>query len=298
VTRPIRDVRGARAAAARVWGATPTEVALLCTPPILLFNNRTDAVSISAAGALIAISLVGSLRVSPVPWLAAAGVIAARQAPDLLMLDDHVVLATYWCAAVGFSLATENPERGLRISAALLVGIAFTFAAGWKAASPEFVDRTFFHTTMIIDHRFEPLGLLTGQPDPGPLRTALAESIEEIDAWSVFWPTGPRSGPVAAALTALGVAVEAIVALAFLAAAWATGGRSDRIRSRRRVIDHACGWSLLGFMTIYFLVPVVGFASLLGVMAAVVTDDLRWRRTLVAAAAFWFAWTSFRLQTL
>jgi hypothetical protein len=219
------------------------------------------------------------VRESPVFWLALAVVVGVRQAGYFLTLDDHIVVTTYWCGAVGLALLADDRDRTLVRTAGLLIGLVFAIAAIWKLTSGQFVDGRFFRFTLIWDARFEHLGWLSGQPDPQATRDALETALGARSTGArVVFPEGPRSEVLALGMTWWGIFIETAVAVGFL------------LPLRRHPwLRHV---ALFAFMIgTYLVVPITGFGCLLSIMAAAHTDDVRWRRayliTFVVLLVIW-----------
>jgi hypothetical protein len=280
----LTDLSTARTLLRRVGDLTHVEVATLVSLPVILFNVRHDDPSLVVALAFAASAIASRrVRLAPWSWLALAAVLGYRQSLDFVRLDDHVVLTVYWCAAVGLSLSTTDPARAIRRSAALLVGVVFLLAAIWKLTSGQFIDGRFFRFALIWDPRFHPMAEVTGQPTVGAYRDTYDTFVPAADiGGTLLWREGPRSAEVAGALTAWAVAIEAAVAITFLLPL----ARLDRMRNV----------AMAAFLTTYILVPVIGFATLLCVLAATVTENRRWRRAYLVVIGLCFLWPPIRYR--
>jgi hypothetical protein len=145
------------------------------------------------------------------------------------------------------------------------VGLSFAFATLWKLVlSPDYLDGTFFRVWLLVDERFEDLARVAGGLTPPGL------GVEHYPA--LVEPAALRG--LAGVLTAATLALEAIVALLFLAPAPARGAW----------LRHA---ALLVFCAAaYALAPVTGFGWLLLAMGLSVVggDALRLRLLYVACS--------------
>ena len=218
-------------------------------------------------------------------WLGLALVAGARLFLDWPLPDNHLYLLAYWCLALGLALLSPHPRAAARLSARLLIGGAFACAVLWKAfLSPDFLDGRFFRVTLLTDPRLSHVALLLGGLSEAELqenRQALAPwppDVEPLDPPRPFEP--PPLRRLATALTWATIALEAVIAVGFLAP----------LRPPWTAVRHA---SLLGFcVAAYALAPVAGFAWLLILMglAALQEPDLWVRRAYIATAALVLVW--------
>jgi hypothetical protein len=207
-------------------------------------------------------------------WLFLAGLVAiAVRGRPWLELDNHHWLHLWWFVAIAASRFAVRPDVVLRVSARMLVGLAFAFAVGWKLLAPEFLTGAFFDLTFAADSRLADVAtavglqadgvdvanrrIITGWQSPGvtpaPGDVEIGAAVERIT-------------PVLAWLTVL---IESAVAVTFLAPLPA------RLRAWRDV-------SMLVFViATYPLAPVTGFGRLLLAMSAM-QSELPHRARLVA----------------
>lgn len=212
---------------------------------------RVAVVSL-AAGAL----LLPALRGRAALWWILAALCALRIANFWPLSDNHAYLLVYWCLAAALALHGPAPGETLARSARGLIGLAFAFAVLWKGwLAPEFLDGRFFRATLLLDPRFEDWTRLT---------TGLSgESIEAARAYLKLEQgaglygavpealSSARLARVAAVMTGWTLAIEALLALAFL-------GPRDRGLSRLR--DELL---ILFCATTYAVATVEGFGWLL-----------------------------------
>jgi len=195
-----------------------------------------------------------------------------------LALDNHHWLQLYWFTAILLTRFATRPDAALRVSARLMVGLAFVFAVGWKLMLPEFRSGAFFDTTVAADPRLGDVASALGVQGT----EAAAEHGRVISAWRRPGAT-PEPGVVELHrvverltpwLAWLTIVVEATVAVTFLAP----------LRQRLRWLRDA---SLLLFvLATYPLAPVIGFGRLLLAMSAM-QSELRPRvRAMVYVGAF------------
>ena len=175
-------------------------------------------------------------------------------------MSDHAYLLCYWCLALGTSLVVRDPGAALAHHGRLLIGLAFACATLWKVVlAPHYLDGTFFRVMLMVDQRFEaPVRLVSGlRPEQLAANRRLLEAERVPD---VVRPVAPtlreplRLTLFAQAATWGTVCLEAMVALTFL---WPRRGWVTR--QRHLALAVFC-------MTIYAIVPVVGFGWLLLVM--------------------------------
>ena len=216
--------------------------------------------------------------VAPLTWLALALLAAARLIVEWPLPDNHIYLLAYWCGAAAIALALPDPGPTLARSSRLLIGLAFACAVAWKAGlSEDYRDGRFFRVTLLTDERFADTARLVGGLTEAQLDenrrflTPLPKGAELLQPRRLHEP--PRLRAFAWAATWCGLALEAAVALVFLAPA----------TPERRRLGHL---ALLGFCVVtYAVAPVAGFGWLLLVMglATAVSSERVLVRAYVAA---------------
>jgi hypothetical protein len=262
----------ARALARRAWRPTRLDAALLVTPLLVIVTVRGEPVLVVIVAAAAVWGVVATrVRTSPWYWFAVAAVVGAWQLSSFLRHDDHEIVTTYWCAALGLSLLARERELALARAAALLIGLVFLFAVMWKLTSGEFADGRFFRFTLVWDERFDHLSWASGDSTYAAERSGLDAAMAAREAGqTVVWHEGPRSALLAAVMTWWGIAIEAALAVLFLVP-----------RPLPPLLRYG---TLLAFMAgTYYVVPIPGFGCLLCVLAASHADDVRWRRALLVA---------------
>jgi hypothetical protein len=158
----------------------------------------------------------------------------------------------------------------LGLTARLIVGLVMLLAAGWKLATPEYRDGSFFEFTLLADARFAGKATWFLGMDAESLaqnRQLVADLAASDDALPpVELASSPRVQSAAHALTWSTVAVEGLLALLFL------------VPIPRPAWQAARDYTLLAFLVgTYLIAPVFGFGGLLAVMGASQTDHPRRR---------------------
>jgi hypothetical protein len=209
---------------------------------------------LAAGAALVFPALLTSART----WFILAALVIARIATDWPLADNHIYLLAYWCLGVGLALWYEPTGFILRSTSRLLVGCAFACAVVWKVfLAPDYLDGRFFRVTLSTDDRFAPLAAAAGLS--GPQLAANREALEPLPAGlevlnGPVFTEPPALKDLARALTWGGVALEALVAAAFLVP----------LSRRWPSLRHAL---LLTFCVVtYCVAPVAGFGWLLAVL--------------------------------
>lgn len=205
-------------------------------------------------------------------WFLVTAVLAAGHFTLWHLIDNHKYLMTYWCLALACSFLAEDPRRALASNARLLIGLCFFFAVLWKLKSPDFLDGSFFHFTLLVDPRFQNVTETVGGLSP----TQWASNERSIASLSCFdtlqtavqLQDGPRVVAIARLLTGWSMAIEALIALFFL---WPDGPRASRGR------DAAL---LLFLASTYPVATVLGFAWLLAAMGLSQASGFRSSRLL------------------
>lgn len=187
-----------------------------------------------------------------------------------LELDNHHWLEAYWVVAIALSRWSRSPDRTLKDTARILVGLAFFFATLWKLISPDFMSGEFFEFTFWVDGRLTAVAVALGLQESGigaPARAAL-------DAWQTLATTPEAAGimtsdaihwlaPILAWLTVL---IEGAVAVVFLCP----------LRSSLHWLRD--GMLLTFVVATYPLAPVLSFGKLLlamGIMQSELEDQIR-----------------------
>jgi hypothetical protein len=171
--------------------------------------------------AALGLAVPAALR-APALWAALAALSAWPVAARWPFADNHEYLTVLWCLAVAIALATRTPAAIGAHQARRLLGLAFLFATVWKLAlSPDFVDGRFFRLTLLSDARFETLAVAAGgmtfeewAANDDAIDALVTES-EPAEAFRLIEPPALRR--LAYALTLFTSAIEAAIAIAFLA---------------------------------------------------------------------------------
>jgi hypothetical protein len=207
-------------------------------------------------------------------WFVVTAVLAVGHFTLWHLIDNHKYLMTYWCLALACSLRTEDPRRALAFNARLLIGLCFLFAVIWKVTSPDFLDGSFFHFTLLADSRFRNVTEVVGGLSPAQwaANERAISSLSRFDSLqtAVQLQDAPRVVAIARFLTGWSMAVEVLVALVFL---WPDGFRASKAR------DVAL---LLFLGSTYPVATVLGFAWLLAVMGLSQASGFRSSRLLYA----------------
>jgi hypothetical protein len=174
--------------------------------------------------------------------------------------DNHKYLFVYWCLALcgAFSLPQAQQAAALASSSRWLIGLCMLLAAMWKLAMPDYRDGSFFEYTLLADERFAYFTSTIAGLSLKALadNRALVELVREghlrgANISSVVFSTSPAIGYLAQAMTWWTVAIESLLAIAFLA-------------PDRRVTAVGRNTLLLIFAaTTYVIAPVRGFGWML-----------------------------------
>lgn len=224
-------------------------------------------------------------------WLIVVAIWIPTLVSDWCKHEDHVYMATYWCAAMAMAtllpakieLANwyEQAESTLRRSARLLLGLCFMFAVLWKVFSPQFHDGSLFHYKLTCDDRFsDTLARFPGGMETGPLM-ANYQQLAELKAPAATIDSIPlqfsdQISWLAWGMTGWTIFIEGLIAIAFLFAF----ARPDN----RRAIFLG-NVSLIGFaLTTYVIAPVMGFGFLFMIMGYMgcAAKDTRMRNAFLA----------------
>lgn len=274
----------------RLAAMEPLLLVLRASLLVLLVNSNDDpAVMVAVAVVcLVALPRPALLR-SPWLWAALFAAVGARQLVTWHTIDDHVVVTTYWCGAIAVALRARDAMATLALSARLLVGTLFAFAAGWKLFSGQFLDGTFFRYTLLFDDRFEVVARTVGGTTDA-MRGSNVAAVNQLLAGGGGGEVVLREGAGAPALALVftwwGLLIELAVAAAFLLPLARGHGRHLHLHRAR----HA---TLATFAaTTYAVVPVGGFGALLLVLGASQADSERGRVAYLAGAGALVVWAA------
>ena len=268
--------------ASKVGTMDPLVLLLRASLVVLLVNSNDDVVVMAAVAVVCAVALPRRpMLLSPWLWTALFVGIGARQLATWHTIDDHIVVTTYWCGSISLALRARDPLATLALSARLLVAALFTFAAGWKLFSGQFVDGTFFRYSLLFDERFEVVGRLVGGT-ADPVREANVAAVSALlagtGAHEVMLQEGARGPALARVMTWWGLMIEITVAAVHLLPipqrwSWARHG------------------ALIGFaVTTYLVIPVGGFGALLLVLGVAQAASMRGRTAYLGGVGVLLAW--------
>jgi hypothetical protein len=224
---------------------------------VVLYGASTTRGQVAFTILAAPILVLPAVLKSPLLWWSTAVVMLADNSSQWWLIDNHKYLLTYWVLGTAASLHQSSPVTFLRATARGLIVIVFACAVAWKIIGGHFLDGTFFTGTILLDGRLYALaGQVTGWTigDQIALRTAadwiLSNGIETV---SLDMPITRRLSYVALGLSLTGLLLEAAVALTF-----ALPGRR---------FQHVRVVPMMTFVgSVYFLLPVVGFATILCVL--------------------------------
>lgn len=217
--------------------------------------------------------VVPALLVSWRLWLGIVTIVTYVNLSQWHSIDNHKYLISYWTLAC--CLAVSNPvtaEATLRRNARLMIGLCFLFAVVWKFYAGQYLDGSFLRHTFMTDSRIAlPTALLTGVP------LASLDANRAMVGFLASWPSDGRAVTLASNETLRTVAVAAsywtLLIEGSVALLWL---RRPNVPAVARDI------ALIMFIaTTYVLLPVVGFATALGLLglAATGADRPRMRIT-------------------
>jgi len=212
----------------------------------------------------------------PALWWALGAASALRVLLLWPLADNHAYLLGYACLGAALALGSAAPDATFARSARWLVALVFAFATAWKLASPDFADGRFFRVSLLRDDRMAAFAQLAGGLGAEEHR-ALAARLAAAEGGIAGAPAieePPRLRAVARGAALATIALEAAIALAFLAPT-----RSSFARARHPLL-------LLFCVTTYAIAPVEGFAWLLLALGVAQCDPEAVRTRTLYLAAF------------
>ena len=205
--------------------------------------------------------LAPPLHRNPHLWLLATFCFLWKTVDNWWIQDNHLFLFTYLCLAFFLALRLTDPGKALATSCRIMIGLSFAFAALWKGfLSPDYMDGTYFHYTILGDVRFFDLGMIVGRLSEaaystnGDLIRLLAQ--EKPDVPAVTLQSTRAISHLSLFMTWWTVLIEGLLGLAFL---WPGDRGPARIRN----------WTLLLFgWTTYTVATVPTFGWTLMTLGA------------------------------
>jgi hypothetical protein len=257
---------------------TLQQASLLTVPVILLYGSSAWFVAVPVAILSLAALVLPSLRTRSMLWLVISCFLLAGVSAGWTHEDNHKYLIAYWAVALACAAAVPGGSRGLVPAARWLICLTFAFAIVAKLRSPDFLSGDFFHYSLLFDSRFSSKLAAVGALDGASrqfnevARQALLSPTSDLEA--VKFTSSPTIRALATALTVWTLAIEVLIAGAFLLPArW-------RIARVRDVL------LLLFIVSAYAVAPVLGFATVLAAMGFVQCDRARRSTRLAYLVAF------------
>ena len=259
-------------------------VALLTVFSMFRISHLPLDMALTVAAAILV--CLKSVRRSPWFWFGIVVAWLPRMYFDFQHYEDHCFFVIYWCGAMGLAVMGRRVEFSMRNSARLMIGLCFALGCIWKVISPEFYDGSLFHFKLLFDYRFEEM--VTG-PIGGLSSLTSASNLESYRNVRMALPGGEaaieipgRVTWIAYVMTVWTIVIEGALAWAFLF----SGKLAERSRD----------FVLMFFMlSTYFVVPVMGFASIFMTLGIAQTRSNRMRVAYVGTHLLLFAWYTFRM---
>jgi len=225
---------------------------------LLLYGGDTWYLKRSLVLLCVAGLMQPRMQRSSVFWLVVVAVLVGGNRIVWFAIDNHKYLIMYWCVALYFACSNASFERSLALSARYLIGLAFLFATLWKLFSPDYLNGTFFHYSLLLDERFRVVASMVGGISASMNQhnhTALRSLIEPASTlYAVQLVSSPSSRLAAVLITWWTITLEAAIALVYLAP------------STRQIARLRDPLLLLFILTTYTVAPVIGFGWTIVVM--------------------------------
>ncbi len=192
-------------------------------------------------------------------WALILALLVQHLVLDHLATDNHKYLVTYWVLTVNLSLYWPEVRPRVPQLAQALIGLAFLFAVAWKLIAGESVDASLWEGLLLTDARLTVIARAVGgisQQQQVVNDSAYAALLSSTPAGAHTVRMGSTQALEAAArfIGIVGVGLEAVVAIVFL-------------MPRRLVPQWARLACLLVFFGVYTVLPIVGFAWVLIILA-------------------------------
>tara|TARA_Y100001935_G_scaffold252429_1_gene256317 strand:- start:4320 stop:5192 length:873 start_codon:yes stop_codon:yes gene_type:complete len=202
------------------------------------------------------------------------------------IIDNHIYLWGYWLLAICTSFFTTNQHESLKLSAKYLIAFCMAYAFVQKL-NPNFLSGDFFYYKLITDQRFNFIGPLIQYN----LSEVISENIYLInkvtyETKTVILNAGPYIlHPISKFLTWYTLIIEGILALLFFLK-----------RKKVYIWQHSF---LLIFGSLYFVLPIRGFAYALLTMGFVLIkkEDIKLKFIYILYLFYIFLLSSSILNT-
>jgi hypothetical protein len=262
----------------RIQGADRTDLLARLSWVMILLSLGPEPVALLLFVLLFPLVLYSSrISRSPVFWAFAAVLYLASFARSWFVAPHYIYLVACWLFAIALALLSRDPSGVLAFNGRVLLGLVFLLAVAAKAASSDYMSGKFFHYSLLFDYRFELLSNVVCGAEVDTLRAQRSHLHEVFGSVVEPKPMPFQDLSCSRWLVPLlkwwTLAIEALLAVVLL-----LPGRSL----------WAIRLALLSifFVATYALVPIVGFAGVLFVLAlAQVPSDNR-KLVPVLLAAF------------
>lgn len=232
---------------------------ILCLTVLLLlfYGGSSWLLDVPLKIACGAALLLPRVRTGVPWWIGTVSLVVLINGMSWHSIDNHKYLIAYWAIAVTTAAAWPDRARDvLSWNARGLVATCFAFAVIWKLLAGQYLDGSFWHYTLLTDPRVQVAASALG----GVPLSDLGMN-QRLTAAVAAWPT---EGPVVHLVSSDRIAAVALVASGWallfessIAVLWVLPGRAARWKDA----------ALIGFiLTTYTILPVVGFATVLGVL--------------------------------
>lgn len=225
---------------------------------MLLYAGNPIRLKVPITILVILAFILAGLRRQPLFWLVLTLSYVLGSAPDWLRLDNHKYLIAYWSLAFCFACLSEQPMKTLAYNARVMVGLCFILSVIWKLASPDFIDGTFFHFSLLRDRGLDGIARAVGRVTADVQQVNRAAYLALIDYKSqltfVQFGSTPQVALLAACMTWWTIGLESLIGLGFLLR------RPVQLASIRDYL------LLLFIASTYAIAPVVGFGWVLVAM--------------------------------
>ncbi len=226
---------------------------------LLFYGSSTVFLDLTLRVVCSLMLLSSTLTVSPVAWTIVCGLVWWTNALHWLWIDNHQFLISYWCLACALATASRSIDSVLAWNGQILIGLTFLFATIWKVIGGEYWDGSFFLYTLLTDSRIASLTSFVGgvTPDVLPQNRWLESALQfypDVDT-SVTLGSNFRIELFARVASYWTILIEGSIAALFLMKA------NDWFVRVRDIL------LMVFLVTTYFVLPVLGFAYILIIMA-------------------------------
>ena len=240
--------------------SVPKEILVLRLTVILLLLHGSHSWTLDVPLRIICgiMLLSQTLIKNSTMWLILCSFLIIGNGLDWNWIDNHKYLITYWCMACTISVISKDIMKVLSWNARHLLGLVFFFAFIWKLIAGQYINGSFLHFVFMTDSRVEVAASFFGNLESSilPINRLLISALKDIpnSGIHITLETSTSLKSISLIASYWTLFIEGVLVLMFM------------LPSRFRLTKARDLFLILFIGTTYILLPVTGFAFILGVM--------------------------------